>query len=124
VQYQLYSREALKTGEALQLTVTGKPESGSAALRPASNTNLIIGIAALGLTLLLAGVWLYQRNRQLNEEESLVEADEPAAPESAEAIMDAILALDDQYQAGNLPEPAYRQRRAELKAQLEDLLAK
>ncbi len=29
--------------------------------------------------------------------------------------MDAILALDDLYQAGELPEEAYRLRRAELK---------
>ena len=32
--------------------------------------------------------------------------------------LDAIIALDDQYQAGNLSEAAYRERRAELKATL------
>ena len=37
--------------------------------------------------------------------------------------MDAIIALDDQYQAGELPEDAYRQRRAELKERLQNLTA-
>jgi hypothetical protein len=36
--------------------------------------------------------------------------------------MDAILALDDLYQAGKLPEEAYRQRRAELKARLKEIV--
>ena len=35
--------------------------------------------------------------------------------------MDAILALDDLYQEGQLPEDAYQQRRAELKGMLMDL---
>jgi hypothetical protein len=36
--------------------------------------------------------------------------------------MDAILALDDQYQSGELPDAAYQQRRAELKEQLREAL--
>jgi hypothetical protein len=35
--------------------------------------------------------------------------------------MDAILALDDLYQDGQLPEEAYTRRRAELKARLAEL---
>ncbi|HLE13828.1 MAG TPA: hypothetical protein VI776_03695, partial [Anaerolineales bacterium] len=42
--------------------------------------------------------------------------------QDADTLLDAILALDDQYQAGELPEEAYRQRRAELKAMLKDKL--
>jgi hypothetical protein len=34
--------------------------------------------------------------------------------------MDAIIALDDQYRAGNISEDAYQKRRADLKAQLKD----
>ena len=36
--------------------------------------------------------------------------------------MDAILALDDLYQEGELPEDAYLKRRAELKESLKELL--
>jgi len=39
-----------------------------------------------------------------------------------EAVMDAIIALDDQFKAGELPESAYHQRRAALKAHLNELL--
>ena len=35
-------------------------------------------------------------------------------------LLDAILALDDQYKAGELPEEAYLKRRAELKAQIKE----
>ena len=36
--------------------------------------------------------------------------------------MDAILALDDLYKEGQLPEEAYNQRRAELKERLKVIL--
>jgi hypothetical protein len=35
--------------------------------------------------------------------------------------MDAIIALDDQYHAGNLPEEAYLERRSALKEKLRSL---
>ena len=38
----------------------------------------------------------------------------------AETLMDAIITLDDLYQAGDLPEEAYRQRRSELRDRLKD----
>jgi hypothetical protein len=72
-----------------------------------------------------AGIWLYLRNRPEvddDDEEYLPAAS--ATPESAESIMDAILALDDLYQEGKLPEDAYLQRRAELKARLESSMGK
>jgi hypothetical protein len=53
----------------------------------------------------------------VEDEEDLPEAS--SGEESQEALMDAILALDDLYQEGKLPEDAYLQRRAELKARLE-----
>jgi hypothetical protein len=42
--------------------------------------------------------------------------------EDANTLMDAILALDDRYQAGELPEVAYKERRSELKARLRRML--
>jgi hypothetical protein len=38
--------------------------------------------------------------------------------------MDAIIALDDLYQAGQLPEDAYLKRRADLKERLQVVLGK
>ena len=46
---------------------------------------------------------------------------ETLANETPEDVMDAIIALDDLYQAGKLPKEAYEQRRTELKARLATL---
>jgi hypothetical protein len=68
---------------------------------------------------------MYLRNRPastagkpvLQEEEEITPADSP------ENLMDAILALDDLYKDGKLPEAAYLERRAELKQRLKDNMA-
>jgi len=44
-----------------------------------------------------------------------------ATPEDEDTLMDAIIALDDQFHAGNLPEEAYLERRAVLKEKLRKL---
>jgi hypothetical protein len=120
LQYHMYNGTAMESGSELQLTVTGRPQGGPLTLTTGSNTNLLIGAGVLGLVLLVAGVWLYLRSRP--EPDEAVEDDAPAASassESPETLMDAILALDDLYQEGKLPEDAYIQRRSELKARLE-----
>jgi hypothetical protein len=125
IQYHMYNGPAVQPGDDLQLTVTGKPQGSSLSLSTSSSTNLLIGAGVLGLVLVAAGVWLYWRSRpQLDDdqEEELPEAS--PSLESAESIMDAILALDDLYQEGKLPEDAYLQRRTELKRRLEVVLGK
>ncbi|HEX9030062.1 MAG TPA: hypothetical protein VF823_12865, partial [Anaerolineales bacterium] len=124
-QYQMYNGAGLNAGDTLRLTVSGG-SSGSSAFNLGSQSSLIIGVAAFGVALILAGAWLYLRNRQTR---SLVLAGETGAQpvaeheaESAESLMDAILALDDLYRAGKLPEDAYQQRRAELKARLREIM--
>ena len=42
--------------------------------------------------------------------------------EDIDTLLDAILALDDQYQAGELPKEAYLKRRADLKAKIKEIL--
>jgi mono/diheme cytochrome c family protein len=120
LQYHMYNGPTLQPGSELQLMVTGKPQGGAMTVTAGSNTNLLIGAAVLGLVLLVAGVWLYQRSRPAPDE--AVEDETPvtvATAESPESLMDAILALDDLYQEGKLPEDAYLQRRSELKRRLE-----
>jgi hypothetical protein len=120
LQYHMYNGPTLEAGNELQLTVTGKPQGGAMTVTAGSNTNLIVGAAVLGVVLLVAGVWLYQRSRPAPDEAA--EDEMPVAvatAESPESLMDAILALDDLYQEGKLPEEAYLQRRSELKRRLE-----
>ena len=121
-QYRVYNGESLANGDTLQMTISGRPSSGQPSLSSSSNTNLLIGLGVFGVALVLTGVWLYSRRRATGAEG---ESDEEPAfvgeVDSAESLMDAIIALDDLYQAGQLPEEAYLQRRAELKARLQAL---
>ncbi len=126
VDYQTYNGSALNAGDILRLTVTGSPSGSSSALTVGSKTNLVVGVGAFGVVLIVAGVFLFLRNRN----NRLIDDDQPYTPipsttqtaENAETVMDAILALDDLYREGELPEEAYRQRRAELKERLKELL--
>jgi mono/diheme cytochrome c family protein len=126
VDYQTYNGSALNAGDVLRLSVTGSPAGSSSALTVGSKTNLLVGVGAFGFVLIAVGVFLFLRNRN-NQfiEDDLVDDVAPSTgvgAENAETVMDAILALDDLYRAGELPEDAYRQRRAELKERLKELL--
>lgn len=122
--YHVYNSGSLASGDDLRLTITGNPVGGGPSISAGSDNSLVIGLGVFGFAFIVTGVWLYQRTRVTVEED---EAKSPAAlssdsPENVENLMDAILALDDLFQAGQLPEEAYRQRRAELKARLKELL--
>ncbi|HEX9616511.1 MAG TPA: c-type cytochrome [Anaerolineales bacterium] len=126
--YRMYSSSRLEAGTELSITISGRPRASSGVVQTGSTSSLIIGLGAFGLALVATGAWLYIRSRAgaglaVGEEQDGVVLPGDDIPEDPEILMDAILALDDQYQAGELPEEAYRQRRAELKARLNELLA-
>jgi hypothetical protein len=124
VKYHTYSMSGLSAGQDLRLTLSGRPGSASPTLSAGSSSGLVIGLGVFGLALILAGVWFYRRTRSAvgDEEEDLAGSAGAGTDEDTETFMDAILALDDLYQAGEIPEEAYRQRRAELKARLRELI--
>ncbi len=129
--YRVYTGNSLSAGEQLALKITGNPSASSpkaASGLSGSKVGLIIGLGAFGMALILAGVWISRRNHlavkeieveEVEEEQNdLEEADEIETPDDAETLMDDIIALDDLYQAGELPEAAYHERRDELKEKL------
>ena len=125
ISYHMYTSDRLEAGSELAMTISGRPKGTS--LVAGSSTNLVIGLLAFGIALIVAGAWLFRRNRaERTGIEAAEELDEELLPgeaaEDPETLLDAILALDDQYRAGELPEEAYRQRRSELKAHLKDML--
>lgn len=123
--FQIYTVSDLQAGSELAFTIAGTP-SQPATSPTTSGTddttrNIIIAIGAFGIGLILAGAYLFWRDRQLGTDDDDDEddnADEDEDPAGEEDILDAIIALDDQFRVGNIPEEAYRQRRAELKARL------
>lgn len=130
VNFQMYRAGALPAGQNLDFKISGTPRidaTGSAA--ESNNQNIIIGVGALGLALILVGGYMFWRDRRKETEDDfddeLEESDEDEEDEAPgpdeDDILDAIVALDDQYKDGNISEVAYRERRAELKAQLKKL---
>jgi mono/diheme cytochrome c family protein len=105
--YHVYQNDAVNAGESLVFTLSSDSESTASA---ASNPGLLIGIAALGLALIGAGAWIYRQDRQTPSKE-----ERGNEFESADEIMDAIIALDDLHGMKRISEKAYKKRRAELK---------
>ena len=113
--YHVYSANSLKKGDSIKFTVTGKLPTTAVNPDITQNKTLLIGIGVFGLALILAGVWMFMRDRKRKEEVDIEEDEEFEDPES---LMDAIIALDDLHRAGKLSDEAYQQRRNELKEAL------
>ena len=123
--YMMYSISTLPANSEIVLEISGNPKSTGTSSLPNTHTNLLIGLGALGVALVITGIWLYRRDRsgKLEEYNDDELEDETEDLGTTEQIMDAIIALDDLYKAGELPEEAYQERRALLKKHLEDALS-
>ena len=126
--YDNYRGESLSAGEKLQITVLASQPSLLNPTWPVFLTSslndirLIIGAAFLGLTLVIFGIWLLAREKRTKRQNKPVLVKEEESFENPEALMDAIIALDDIYKSGDLPEKAYQERRARLKTRLDEML--
>ena len=114
--FQIYELGSIGEGETLKLAVSGTPTDASNASAPGgitSNQNLLIGAGALGVALILAGAWMYLRDRHPVEDET--GEDDEDEFEASEDVIVAIIALDDLHRAKKISDEAYQKRRAELK---------
>ena len=76
--FQMYSAQNIAAGETVNFSVSGEPKqttSETGTSQPAANTNttnsrqnLLIGAGLLGLALIVAGGWMYLRDRNRGEE--------------------------------------------------------
>lgn len=126
ITYQMYSTDRIESGSSLGLVVSGRPR-GSAGISLGSGSSLVIGLLAFGGVLIIGGLWLFRRSRAGSGEANPEEGEEAGfahvdQDEDINTMLDAILALDDQYQAGELPEEAYRERRAALKDRVQKMM--
>ena len=111
--------DPLERGEILKLRLSGRHP---ARVDSSSTTNLIIGAAALGLTLIVIFFvwWKWSQGH-----ESSVKSDletESEEPRDREGLIRAIAALDDMNEAGEVTGMAYRERREALKLTLKTLI--
>jgi mono/diheme cytochrome c family protein len=112
--FHVYTSGALAKDSSLEFTLKGKPRETAVSPDITQNQTLLIGVGALGLALVLAGVWMYLRERNQADEFE----DESDEYDDSESVMDAIIALDDLHREGKISDEAYRKRRAELKEAL------
>ena len=126
--FHAYSSASLPAGQVLDVNISGLPgQGGSTAagglIPGATNTELFIGLGALGLALIFAGVWITRRSRLKAQPVAAASAASLLADnEDADTLVDAIIALDEKFRAGEIPEEAYQQRRSELKSRLKEKL--
>jgi mono/diheme cytochrome c family protein len=119
-QFLVYTSQRLDTAAPLELSLTGRLRSpGVSAIDATPGSALMIGMGVFGLSLVVTGAWVYRRAAGRRKKPP---AEEEMAPADPGALMDSIIALDDLYRSGELPEEAYRQRRSELKDRLRDAL--
>jgi mono/diheme cytochrome c family protein len=128
--YHMYNGSGLLAGSSLEFSLSGAPRNGSTSIFTTGTTqNLAIGLGVFGLALVAGGLWLFRRNQRklsmvsTTDSTDMVDAQIGAetSARDADTLMDAIIALDDQFHAGNLPEEVYLQRRAALKEKLRKL---
>lgn len=113
--FNMYTANSVDAGESFSFALSGQP--GNTAVNPdiTQNQNLLIGIGALGIAFIIAGIWLYMRGGKSNKENLDDDEDEYGDTDS---ILDSIVALDDLHREGKLSDDVYKKRRAELKNSL------
>lgn len=120
---RMYSGGGLSAGTLFEIKLSGKVKSASTTADETDNRQaLLIGAGAFGMILILAGAWMFLRDRDnLDKDDYEDYKDGEVEFESAEEVMDAIIALDDLHRAKKIPDEAYQTRRAELKELLREL---
>ena len=127
ISYNIYNGNSMQIGDLLNMVVSGQPKASpisSDSNGGDTSTGLVIGLVAFGIVLIGAGLYLWRRNRAQEDdtEDAELLLGNNQLDESPEDLMDAIIALDELHQAGEIPENAYQKRRAELKARLQELM--
>ncbi len=115
VSVHLYTASSLPAGQPLEINVSGNA-GATAALDSGTTTGLIVGGLSLAVSLGLTIYYFTSRRKRLLEE--VEDEEEEDGPEDPDDLVEAIVALDDLYQSGQLPQEAYDERRAALKEKL------
>lgn len=104
-----YSGATMDAGSTILMNISGKVKNSTAIVQNGDTTSLIIGGSVLLIAILV--VILYFRKKLKKGEEF---EDQELSEEDLESLVDAVIALDDAFQSGEIPEVAYHNRRNEL----------
>jgi mono/diheme cytochrome c family protein len=112
--FHVYTAPGVDKGKNFKFTIKGKPVTTAVNPDVTQNKTLLIVAGVLGIALVLAGIWMFIRDRKPVEEAD--DAEEAVGEfDDIDSIMDAIIALDDLHREGKLTDEAYKTRRDELK---------
>jgi mono/diheme cytochrome c family protein len=114
--WRLFTTGNTAAGTSLNVQISGKPKVTTPGENEMSNS-LAAGIISLVIVLVLIATYIF---RDLMDRRTSGHDTGPSQVEPVDrnAILDAIIALDDQYQSGQIPAGAYQERRSELKSRL------
>ena len=84
--YHVYSASGLKKDEIIKFIVTGNPPTTAVNPDITQNKTLLIGAGVIGIVLIVAGAWLFMRDRKGKDVEEADEEEEEGEPEDAEIL--------------------------------------
>lgn len=118
--FQVYAGGGLGRGEELQFQVSDNSETALVQdeSSPLEIQGYLIGLTALGVVMILAGSWLFFRNKRVSREEHELEEDHQEVEEDRNQILDQIIALESLYDSGEITEKSFLKKRQELKNKL------
>ncbi len=114
--WHVYTSSSLAAGSRLDLLVSGKPRMADPE-EDELNTNLAVGVISISIVLFFVFIFVFQKI-SFNKSQKTPVVVPTFDEENRDSSLDAIIALDDQHQAGQIPPAAYQERRAELKDRL------
>lgn len=129
--FHTFTRTGVPAEQTISFSLQGEPRLAAAAA-PGANvplrnqtSELLIGAGVLLLALAIGAysVRLWRQNRPVPEDSRLLAVDEadevqPNVTQRRQELLQAIAALDDAYEAGELPATEYEQQREALKEEL------
>ncbi|HSM24420.1 MAG TPA: c-type cytochrome [Anaerolineaceae bacterium] len=109
---QTYTSGALISDSSININLSGKIKQNTQLIQNSNSISIIIGSLGLVLALGFAFYFIRKKNTSGTESDSL------PLEEDVESLLDAVIALDDAFQSGEIPEDAYQNRRKELTEQI------
>jgi mono/diheme cytochrome c family protein len=108
--FQVLVADNIPAGQEIELTIS-QPLFGSGDLS-SSWVTIVLGVVGLGLAVF--GVWRFFAPTRLDDDEM----EEDLAEDDPDALIAAIIALDEAHEEGQIDTEEYQRRRAVLKAEL------